>query len=166
MRAPPRSQAGRGRGDASSATRCCASWSEARRHVPVDTFHAGTTATLIPRVLDWSLGASYSYALGRVDTRNPIPPTSGTAAQRANATARPFPAFEDALLRLDTALKYHFSKVWTARLGYVFESFEKHDWRTDHLNPFVPVVTAIWLGNDQKNYTAHIVGVTLGYRFK
>ena len=132
----------------------------------VDTFHAGTTATLIPRALDWSFGASYSYALGRVDTRNPIPPTSGTAAQRANATAKPFPAFEDALLRLDTALKYHFSKVWTASLGYVFESFEKHDWRTDQLNPFIPGVTSIWLGNDQGNYTAHIVGVTVGYRFK
>lgn len=132
----------------------------------IDTFHAGATATLIPQRLDWTMGASYSYALGRVDTRNPLPVTSGTAAQRANATARPFPAVEDALLRLDAGLRYHFWKVWTARLGYVFESFEKHDWRTDRLNAFVPGVTSIWLGNDLRNYTAQFVVVTLGYRFR
>jgi hypothetical protein len=36
--------------------------------------------------------------------------------------------------------------------------------RTDALNPFVPGVSSPWLGNDIRDYTAHI-GVTLGYRF-
>jgi hypothetical protein len=132
----------------------------------IDTFHLGVTTTVVPRVLDWTLGGSYSYALGRVETRNPAVPTSGSAAQNATATAQPFPAFEDSLLRLDTALKYHFGKVWTASLGYAFESFQKNDWRTDRLNPFIPGVTSIWLGNDARNYAAHIVTATLGYRFK
>ena len=77
------------------------------------------------------------------------------------------PAFEDNLFRLDTGLRYHFSKAWTLGFAYAFESFTKHDWRTDTLNPFLPgVVSSIWLGNDVKNYTAHIVALTLGYRFK
>ena len=50
--------------------------------------------------------------------------------------------------------------------GYVFESFEKTDWRTDTLNPFIPGVSSIWLGNDAKNFSAHVVGLTLAYRFR
>jgi opacity protein-like surface antigen len=64
------------------------------------------------------------------------------------------------------ALRYRFAKVWTASLNYAFESFQKKDWQTDTLDPFQPGVSAIWLGNDPKNYDAHIVGVTLRYKFE
>jgi len=101
-----------------------------------------------------------------VQNRNPVSPTSGTAAQNTTATAQPFPAFEDQLIRVETALKYHFWKVWTVSAGYIFESFEKNDWRTDRLNPFVPGVTSIWMGNNSRNYAAHIVAATLGVRFR
>ncbi|HET7342045.1 MAG TPA: MtrB/PioB family outer membrane beta-barrel protein, partial [Methylomirabilota bacterium] len=132
----------------------------------VDTMHTGVNVALIPGVLDWVAGVNYATATGRIETRNPVAPASGTAAQRASATAKPMPAVEDSLLRLDVALKYHFWKSWTATLGYAFESFQKEDWRTDTLRPFVPGVTSIFLGNDARNYDAHIVGVTLGYRFR
>ncbi len=134
----------------------------------VDTFHLGANIALIPGTLDWKVGANFSTATGRIETRNPNgAPTSGTAAQNLTATAKRMPAFEDNLLRLDTNLRYHFSKAWTLGLAYAFESFTKHDWRTDTLNPFLPgVASSIWLGNDAKNYTAHIVAVTLGYHFK
>jgi putative beta-barrel porin MtrB/PioB len=132
----------------------------------VDTAHAGLNVALLPGVLDWTAGVNYATATGRIDTRNPVAPASGTAAQRASARAKPMPAFEDSLLRLDAALKYHFAKAWTATLGYAFESFQKDDWRTDTLRPFMPGVTSIWLGNDARNYDAHIVGLTLSYRFR
>ena len=134
----------------------------------VDTFHLGAKIALIPGTLDWNVGATFSTATGQIETRNPNgAPTSGTAAQNLTATAKPMPAFEDNLFRLDTGLRYHFSKAWTLGFAYAFESFTKHDWRTDTLNPFLPgVVSSIWLGNDVKNYTAHIVALTLGYRFK
>jgi hypothetical protein len=132
----------------------------------VDTAHMGADVALIPGRLDWRTSASYSYALGEIDTRNVGALTSGTAAQRTTATAKRMPAFEDTLFRLDTALRYRFAKVWSATLGYAWESFEKNDWRTDRLNPFIPGVAAIWLGNDSRNYTAHLVAVTLGYQFK
>jgi MtrB/PioB family decaheme-associated outer membrane protein len=132
----------------------------------IDTFHAGFKAGIIPGKLDWKAAGSFATATGRIETRNPIGPTSGPAAQDLTASARPWPAFEDNLWRVDTSLQYHFSKSWTASLNYIFESFSKHDWRTDSLNPFIPGVAAIWLGNDQKNYAAHIIGATLRYRFE
>lgn len=132
----------------------------------VDTFNGRVRASIIPKVLEWTAGATYSYALGRIDTRNPVTPTSGTASQDYTATARSLPAFEDALLRVETALKYHFLKVWTASLRYTFERFEKQDWRTDQLTPTIAGAHSVWLGNDLKDYSTHIFALTLGYRFK
>ncbi|MBI3456716.1 MAG: MtrB/PioB family decaheme-associated outer membrane protein [Candidatus Rokubacteria bacterium] len=132
----------------------------------IHTVHAGAKAALVPRTLDWVFDLSYSRATGEVNTRNPVTPTSGTAAQRANATARPFPDLKDSLIRLETSFRYHFWKAWTASLGYIYEKFDKDDFRTDGLNPFVPGVTSIFLGNDLKGYAAHIVVMTLGYRFQ
>ena len=132
----------------------------------VDTAHAGFKAFFIPGKLDWKANGSFSTATGRIETRNPVGVASGTAAQQVTARAKPMPAFDDNLWRVDTSLEYHFSKAWTVSLNYIFESFSKHDWRTDTLNPFVPVAgNSIWLGNDQKNYTAHILGATLRYTF-
>ncbi|MBI2202703.1 MAG: MtrB/PioB family decaheme-associated outer membrane protein [Candidatus Rokubacteria bacterium] len=131
----------------------------------IDTFSGGLRFTFIPKVLDWAANASYQFALGRVETSNPVEPTSGTAANIAAAKAKPWPAFQDQILRIDTSLRYTFLKSWTASLGYVFESFQKDDWRTDRLEPFIPGVSMTWQGNDYRNYAAHIVGVTLRYRF-
>ena len=133
----------------------------------VHTANVSLRAALVPKVLDLELGASYSSAYGEVDTRNPLTPTSGTVAQRNTAIARDWPAFQDTMIRLDAALKYTFLKRWTAALRYAFESFEKRDWRTDILSPFVPGPgqNAVWLGSDTKDYTAHMVGASLSYRF-
>ena len=138
-----------------------------------DTVYAGVKATIIPKVLDWRFNASYAYALGSVENRNPVAPATGgtvpgtTAANNFTAKAKPMPAFEDELIRLETSLAYHFLKNWTAKFSYVFESFSKHDWRTDRLNPFSPSAgNSIWQGNDLRNYTAHILTATIGYQFK
>ena len=132
----------------------------------VDTIHAGVRASIIPKMLEWTTGASYSYALGSMDTYNPVDPNSGTAAQIATAKVRPIPSFEDSLLRVETALKYTFLKSWTAALRYTFEQFEKQDWRTDQLTPTTPTASSVWLGADLKDYSAHIIALTVGYRFK
>jgi hypothetical protein len=131
----------------------------------VQTVYVGLKAALIPKKLDLRIDGSYANALGRIDTHNPIPPTSGTAAQNATATAQPFPAFHDMLVRVEAALIYHFLNNWSAKVGYAFELFEKTDWRTDTLNPFMGV-SSIWLANNLKTYTAHMIGGTLAYRFK
>ena len=134
----------------------------------VDTIHTlyvGVRATLIPNRLEWILNIAYEDAVGEINTRNPIPPTSGSPSQQANATAKPFPSFKDSLFHLDTAFRYRFLKAWTFTLGYMFEVFDQADFRTDGLNPFVPGLTSIYLGNDLRDYTAHIVSMVIGYRF-
>lgn len=131
-----------------------------------DTFSLGATVVLIPRLLDWSVVGNYSTSTGYTDNRNPFPLTSGTSSQRSSATALPWPSFEENLWRIETALKVHFWKVWTAKLGYAFESFQKNDWHTDHLQPAMTGFNSVWLGNDLRNYTAHMVGATLGYQFR
>jgi hypothetical protein len=57
-------------------------------------------------------------------------------------------------------------RQWALGFSYAFESFEKNDWRTDYLNPFVPGSNSIYLGNDLRSYTAHMVTATLRYTFK
>ena len=133
----------------------------------VDTYHASVTARLIPGRLDLKFAGNYSYALGRVETWTPN--ATGSTVYNANvgtAQARRWPAFEDSLLRLEGSLRYHFALAWTASLNYAYEAFRKHDWRTDTINPFVPGDSAVYLGNDLRNYEAHIFGVTLGYTFR
>jgi MtrB/PioB family decaheme-associated outer membrane protein len=135
----------------------------------VDTFHtvyAGLRATLIPDVLDWLVDVSYSYGDSEIKTRNPIRPTSGNATQDANATAKPFPDLENTLYRVGTAFRYRFAKAWYVRLGYFFEMFDEQNFRTDNLAPFNRGLTSIYLGNDLKDYTAHIVTLALGYSFR
>jgi hypothetical protein len=130
----------------------------------IDSFTLNVRTTLIPSKLDWIVNASYQYALGRINNSNPVPPTSGTAAQNLTATAQPWPAFEDELATIETALRYYFTRSWSASVFYSFQTFRKHDWRTDTLNPFMGP-DAVWQANDSRNYTAHIIGATLAYRF-
>jgi MtrB/PioB family decaheme-associated outer membrane protein len=131
----------------------------------IDSFHLGVRASLIPGKLDLLFGARYEYAVGEIHTRNPGPVTSGSVSQQQTAAGKRMPATEDSMFRLDAGIRWHFWKKWTAGLSYAFEVFDKSNWRTDQLDPFVPGVSSIWLGNDIKDYTAHILAVTLGYRF-
>jgi MtrB/PioB family decaheme-associated outer membrane protein len=133
----------------------------------VNTVHLGASVGLIPRVLDWKIEGSWAYARGRVDTANPAPPQPHPGfPSTANATARTQPPFEDQLVRIDTALRYRFLKAWTASLSYAWEAYQKNDFRTETLNPFIPGQTSVWLGNDLMNYSAHILALTLRYEFR
>ncbi|MBM2812812.1 MAG: hypothetical protein HW416_3571, partial [Chloroflexi bacterium] len=134
-----------------------------------NTFYLGAKLVLIPKVLDWTANAYYATSIGTIETRNPNAQAPGTPALAVGAQAQRFPAFVDESVRVDTKLSYHFSKSWTASLIYAFEMFSKSDWRTDTLQPSPEVLAgttgSIYLGSDTKNYTSHIVGATLKYKF-
>ncbi len=134
-----------------------------------DTFYGGIKVALIPGTLDWSVNFNYAMSFGTIDTRNPSATLPG-ATLAATALAKRMPAFDDQYARLDTGLRYYISKSWAASVFYAYESFSKEDWRTDNWLPWNPTLATtngfVWLGNDLKNYTAHIVGATLTYRFK
>ena len=135
-----------------------------------DTFHGSIKAAILPQKLDFLFNGAYSFSLSRVQQYNPNATGSTVyTAAGPNAIAMRWPAFEDAYARLEAALQYHFTKSLTGKLFYVYESFTKHDWQTDTSEPFLgPSVSGgpIFLGNDQKNFWAQIVGVTLKYKFE
>jgi MtrB/PioB family decaheme-associated outer membrane protein len=136
-----------------------------------DTFFVNGKMALIPTVLDWTAGASYSTSYGSIVNRNisgnlpGYPPIANPAG-----LAKRMPDFDDQLLRLETKLLYHFAKSWTASVFYAFEQWRHHDWRTDNWLPYNPMMAGtpfgdVYLGVDQKNYDNHMMGVTLAYRF-
>ena len=134
-----------------------------------DTFHASMKANILPQKLDFLFNGSYTYSLSRVEQYSPNATGSALYASTPNAVTYRWPAFEDAYARLEAALQYHFTKSLTGKLFYVYESFTKHDWQTDTSQPFLGAGvsgTPIFLGNDQKNYWAQILGVTLKYKFE
>jgi Putative outer membrane beta-barrel porin, MtrB/PioB len=91
------------------------------------------------------------------------------SANQPNDVTMRWPAFEDAYARLEAALQYHFTRSLTGKLFYVYESFTKKDWQTDTSQPFLGAGvsgTPIFLGKDQMNYWAQIVGVALKYKFE
>lgn len=134
-----------------------------------DTFYGGIKVAVIPGRLDWNTNFSYAMSFGTIETRNPSATLPG-ATLAATALAARMPAFDDQFVRLDTGLRYYISKSWAATLFYAYESFNKEDWRTDNWLPWNPILATtngfVWLGNDLKDYHAHILGATLTYRFK
>jgi MtrB/PioB family decaheme-associated outer membrane protein len=134
----------------------------------VQTVHLSAKAALIPDKLDLKLTANYSYALGTVETRNPnlAGANNISPAVNGNTLAQRFPAYTDSLLRLEAALMYRLTKNLTAKLYYIYETYNQHDWQTDTLNPFLPGVPSIYLGSNTNNYAAQIVGATLRYKFE
>lgn len=135
-----------------------------------DTFHVGGKAALIPKVLDWTAGANYSTTSGTRETRLSSATLPGATLAIPTLLPKRMPAYDDQIVLFNTTLRYYFAKSWTASLSYTFEQFQKNDWRTDGLTPFIPQLAgttgSIWLGNDARNYVAHIAGVTLAYTFK
>jgi Putative outer membrane beta-barrel porin, MtrB/PioB len=133
----------------------------------VDTFHASIKTTIIPKKLNFILNGSYAHALGRVEQWSPNA-TGSTVynANQPNDVTMRFPAFEDTYTRLEAALQYHLAKNLTTKLFYAYERFTKSNWQTDSLTPSLPGVPAVFLGQDWKNYSAQIVGVTLRYAFE
>jgi MtrB/PioB family decaheme-associated outer membrane protein len=137
-----------------------------------DTVYLDLTVSLLPNVLEWRIGANYQTATTGLDTANLglFTAVPATAAQIEAARAKPAPAMSEQLWRLETALRYRFARAWTATVGYAFESFERSDWHTNQLIPWVPQTgqtagTPTYLGAKYDNYAAHLVGLTLGYRF-
>jgi len=136
----------------------------------IDTFGVGIDAALIPKKLDLRLAWNYSRATGTMKAFNPVTPSGGTAAQNRSATAVDFPDIEDSLHQLEASLRYHITPAWFVRIGYIFEMFDITDFRTDDIQPFMGSVdpasgTSIFLGAQVRDYTAHILTFSVGYKF-
>jgi MtrB/PioB family decaheme-associated outer membrane protein len=136
----------------------------ARNNDVVHTLGAGFDASLIPKKLDVRLAWNYSQATGKIRNFNPATPLGGTAAQNTSATAVNFPEMSDRLQQVEASVRYRFTPALFARLRYVYETFDITDFRTDTIQPFV-APTDIFLGAQVRDYTAHILALSVGYRF-
>ena len=133
----------------------------------VDTFHLSLRTALIPHILDLVISGAYAYALGRVEQYSPNATGSAVyVANNPNDITMRWPAFEDGYARVEAALEHHVMKNLTLRYFYIFEHWNKSDWQTDQVQPFISGVQSVFLGADLKDYTAHILGVSLRYRFQ
>ncbi|MDO8526578.1 MAG: MtrB/PioB family outer membrane beta-barrel protein [Deltaproteobacteria bacterium] len=129
----------------------------------IDTVRVGVDVEIIPNKLTWSGNWDLSREWNRMYANNPQTPTGGTAAQNASATASDFPAITSTLNRLESDLRYNINKSWNAKVAYVFDDFHINDFRTNGLLPATQ--GDIFLGNELLNYAAHMVVMTVGYRF-
>jgi hypothetical protein len=134
-----------------------------------NTYTAAMKATLIPEKLNFKLGMTYSQALGRVQQYSPNATGSTVySANQPNDITFRWPAFYDQLARLDASMEYNFTKALSAKFFYAYESFSKFNWQTDGLNPTnnPNANGSVFLGQDWRNYTAQILGMTLKYKFE
>jgi MtrB/PioB family decaheme-associated outer membrane protein len=138
----------------------------------VHTAGVGAEMVLIPDRLDASL--SYVLEIAKAKTRAVGAP--GTTAVPDGGNAPDWPDIKDTLQTFIAALRYHLQKNLTLKAEYRFEHFNLSNFKTDGLNPFmassnvngsgvVSPSTDVFLGDRVDDYVAHIIALSLIYRF-
>jgi hypothetical protein len=131
----------------------------------VDIFHtiyATARATLIPDVLEWLFEASYSRGNTEIKTRTPAP-SSGTAAQRTTATAKPFADLEHAPpAGHGRALPVR--QAWSVGWGTSSKFDEQNFGPTPSTRSRPRPARSTWAPTWRT--TAHVITLALGYRFQ
>ncbi len=112
----------------------------------VDTVGIGGTAVLIPQKLDLDMNWSLSYANSDLNNRR-------------------LPDIEDTLTQYKTYLRYHFSGHWSAKIGYIYETFDITDAYRERLVTSPDDDHRLFLSDYYEDYTAHIIVLGVKYRF-
>ncbi|HLB11821.1 MAG TPA: MtrB/PioB family decaheme-associated outer membrane protein, partial [Dehalococcoidia bacterium] len=134
----------------------------------LDSVHAGVNFDIIPRRLDLSLG--YRFSFGRSKYAQAGVP-GGTAAGEPG----PVEDVTNLFHVVNVVARYFLTPNWTLKLGYQYERYDEEDFTTDGIPqalaglPVSAIAQAdartIVLGFQHPSYEAHIVALTLGYRF-
>ena len=138
----------------------------------VHTAGVGAEMVLIPDRLDASL--AYVLEVARAKTRAVGVP--GTTAVPDGGNAVDFPDIKDTLQTFIAALRYHLQKNLTVKAEYRFEHFNLANFKTDGLDPFMASSNVngsgtvspsldVFLGDRADDYVAHVIALSLIYRF-
>ena len=138
----------------------------------IHTAGVGAEMVLIPDRLDASL--SYVLEIAKAKTRAAGVP--GTTAAPDGGDAVDWPDIKDTLQTLIAALRYHILKNLTVKAEYRFEHFNLSNFKTDGLEPFmansnvngsgtVSPSLDVFLGDRVDDYVAHVIALSLIYRF-
>ncbi len=148
-----------------------------------DTLGAGVLVRVIPERLELEANYAYQRSSSRLNSSNPVAPSSGTPDQNTNATAADFPADSFILQRVSTVVRFWLLKNLSLRFGYTYERFHTRYWQTDFLQAINDPASVIGLalpggGTDPtapyatflaakpfQSYEVHIFGVGLTYSF-
>lgn len=129
------------------------------------TWAAGVDVVLADR-LNTNVSYSWSRATGAVHTRA----LDSLAIAPVATTAVDYP---DTLTRLQlvmSSVRYRLREDLAAKLEYIYDKYDQVDFATDVMQPIMTAVDpgtarSIFLGARQPGYRAHIVTLTLQYRF-
>lgn len=139
----------------------------------VHTAGVGAEMVLIPDRLDASL--SYILEIAKAKTRAVGAPGT-TSATNDGGNAVDFPDIKDTFQTFIAALRYHILKNLTVKAEYRFEHFNLANFKTDGLEPFmansnvngsgtVSSSLDVFLGDRVDDYVAHVIALSLIYRF-
>jgi len=128
----------------------------------IDTFGASLSAEVIPGRL--SAGGNIELAKSRLENHafNPITPTGGTSGQNTSATATDWPDITQKWIPATGWVEYMVRDDWAVTVRYIYDRFDKVDFRTDDLDPATGA--DIFLGNDYRNYRVSFLTFTISYR--
>jgi MtrB/PioB family decaheme-associated outer membrane protein len=144
----------------------------------VHTAGVSTDVVIIPNRLDATI--AYVFEDAKAKTRAAGAPgfinASGTSTPPDGGNAVDWPDIEDTFQRLIASLRYHIQKNFTVKAEYRFEHFNLANFKTDGLEPFMPNSNVngsgsvspsldVFLGDQIDDYSAHIVALSLLYRF-
>ncbi|MBI4390970.1 MAG: MtrB/PioB family decaheme-associated outer membrane protein [candidate division NC10 bacterium] len=147
-------------------------WSSTSQDL-VHTAGVGAEMVLIPDRLD----ASLSYVLEIAKAKTLAQGIAGTtSATNDGGNAVDWPDIKDTLQTFIAALRYHLQKNLTVKAEYRFEHFNLSNFKTDGLEPFmansnvngsgtVSPSLDVFLGDRVDDYVAHIIALSLIYRF-
>lgn len=139
----------------------------------VDTVGFEATVRPIPEKLTVQMGYDYSESRMRFDNTNPNAAEASAAgfdgAKLANAAAQVWPVVVNKTHEVRAAASYELMENLTVGLNYLFSWYMLNDFQNTgaYLSGTTPENTTRYVatGATNYNYTAHMVGTTLAYRF-
>lgn len=125
-----------------------------------DTIGAGANGVLVQDKLDMDVSYNFSRSVGKLYASNPAP-VATVDAQVSN-----FPETKTELHKAATSLKWRVVEDLTVRLKYEYERYMVTDFAFDDIQVWQSVWNqSVFLDASQGNYTAHVVGLGLIYKF-
>lgn len=113
----------------------------------IDTFTFRGELGIIPQKLDLESRATLSFA-------------------RSNFYNSNLPTMENNWTQYATYLKYRYKKNWLLKLGYIYEQYDCSDAYQRYVEPYPPGNgDDLYLGDYYRDYSAHIIALSLRYRF-
>lgn len=132
----------------------------ARRHVTLTTFYSLSAAK----------DSNITRALGNSRLPGYLLDTALADCRFGGCTPMDFPNVNNRLHNAVASIKFALSKTVSPRLEYRFEQYDRVDWQTQIMRPYMAGVDRdsdkqMFLGADMPSYRVHVLAFTFEFRF-